>query len=397
MRVLMVAESYFGDIPNGLARVAWDVSRELARRGHEVVLLCPSGEVRSRSETFMRDDVRVTRYPRPRTSAFTPANPWKHVAGYRDAIGSLGVASSWDVVHCHGIYAVVAAAEALPRVPRVMTIHSPALLEQAWNWTHERIIDWLKLPGLALIRHFEAKALDSATVRHSLSYFTRDAIERLYPTHASQPWHVIPHWADSSWSRQMPKHEARLQLGWPVNTPVVLAVRQLKPRYGLDVALRGLAPAIRQGSCELRICGDGYLRGTLEHLARFLGIERGVFFEGRVPDATLRLCYQAADVFVVPSVALECFGLIVLEAYACGLPVVATSCGALPELVASVAPHVLVPPRDSQRLGESVSEVLGHSTGAPSSALEAYAKYTFSSDRCMTAYEQLYAEALAAN
>jgi glycosyltransferase involved in cell wall biosynthesis len=397
LRVLMVAESFFDDIPNGLARVAWDVSRELARRGNDVALVCPSAEVHSHPETFVRDAVRVTRYPRPRTSAFTPANPWRHVAGYRDAIQALGGDGTWDVVHCHGIYAVVAAAEALPRVPRVMTIHSPAVLEQAWNWTHERVVDWLKLPGLALIHHFESKALAAATVRHSLSHFTQDSIRRIYSAQPLDPWRVIPHWVDNSWSRQMPKQEARGMLGWPVNRAVILAVRQLKPRYGLAVALRALAPAIRQGLCEFRICGDGYQRAMLEHLARSLGVEAGVIFEGRVSDATLRLCYQAADVCVVPSVALECFGLIVLEAYACGLPVVATSCGALPEIVASVTPALLVPPRDSQRLQESVAELIGHSTGVPSGALEAYAMNAFRSDRCTTAYEHLYAEAIAAN
>ena len=58
---------------------------------------------------------------------------------------------------------------------------------------------------------------------------------------------------------------------------------------------------------------------------------------GRVPDEDLATSYAAADCFVLPTAALECFGLIILEAYACGVPVIATPVAAIPEIVSQVS------------------------------------------------------------
>jgi glycosyltransferase involved in cell wall biosynthesis len=172
----------------------------------------------------------------------------------------------------------------------------------------------------------------------------------------------------------------------------------LKSRYGLDIAIRSLAPAIRASRCTLRICGDGVELPRLLRLSESLGIRQGVIFEGRVSDDVLRLCYQAADICLIPSVALECFGLIVLEAYAAGVPVVATANGALPETVAPVSPGLLVPPRDSRRLGEVLIGLLDGTILAPSShCLQEYAASVYGADRIMTLYERMYDEALHAN
>ena len=78
------------------------------------------------------------------------------------------------------------------------------------------------------------------------------------------------------------------------------------------------------------------MRGPLEEVARARGIAARVRFEGRVPDETLPAMYAAADVFVLPSAALECFGLIALEALACGRPVLATPVAAIPEIIGAV-------------------------------------------------------------
>jgi glycosyltransferase involved in cell wall biosynthesis len=84
---------------------------------------------------------------------------------------------------------------------------------------------------------------------------------------------------------------------------------------------------------NLIIGGDGPLRKRLEILVGELGLKGRVSFAGRVPEAQLPLMYGAADAFVLPTAELECFGLIVLEALACGRPVLATPVGAIPEVL----------------------------------------------------------------
>lgn len=401
MRVLAVAESFFEDHRNGLARVAWDVARALADRGHDIRLLCPAVGLLA-PETRCIEGVEVTRYPRPQVSAFAPRNPWAHVAGYVEAIRCLRQRGPWDVVHCHGIYAMNAAAEVFGvRVPKLLTVHSPAVLEQAWNWTHGTVLDVAKLTGLPLIRWFEQRALAASTVCHSLSVYTRELMERLYPEAEVKPWHVIPHWAATGWRRSMSKEEARKLLTWPIDRPIVLTVRQLKPRYGIDVAIRALEAPLRCYAGEFRIVGDGPLRGWLQALAAGRGAAHSIVFEGSVSDQQLRLAYQAADVSVIPSLALECFGLIALEAMAMGLPAVATMVGALPEILGPVTPELLVPPGDTAALGARVASVLaaaGSASAAHRSAmLVSHAETRYAQSVAVSMYERLLLDAAATN
>jgi glycosyltransferase involved in cell wall biosynthesis len=401
LRILAIAESFFGDHRNGLARVAWDVARALSARGHEVHLLCPAaGPVAP--ETTIVERVAVTRYPRPRVSAFDPRNPWVHVAGYVEAIRGLSGQGPWDIVHCHGIYGMNAAADVFgTRIPKLLTVHSPAVLEQAWNWTHGTAFDLAKLTGLPLIRRFERRAVEVSTVCHSLSAYTRESMARLYREAEEKPWRVIPHWIDAGWWRRVSPAEARRLLGWPQETRIVLTVRQLKPRYGIDVAIRGLAAPLERCGGEFRIVGDGPQRGSLEALAAATGGGDHFIFEGAVSEARLRLAYQAADAFVIPSRALECFGLIALEAMAVGLPTVATMVGALPEILGPVTPELLVPPGDAVELGAAVSGVLeaaGSSPAAHSAALlVSHAKSRYAESDGVSMYERLFRDAIISN
>jgi glycosyltransferase involved in cell wall biosynthesis len=94
---------------------------------------------------------------------------------------------------------------------------------------------------------------------------------------------------------------------------------------------------------------------------------------------------------VLPTRALECFGLIVLEAYACGLPVVATDVGAIPESVAPVAPGFLVPPDDPHALGAKLGEFLdGRAVPVVGEPLADYVRRKYSEDTVLEQYERMY-------
>jgi glycosyltransferase involved in cell wall biosynthesis len=91
-----------------------------------------------------------------------------------------------------------------------------------------------------------------------------------------------------------------------------------------------------------------------------------VKFLGRVSDETLRTCYQAADVCVVPSVELEGYGLVVLEALACGAPVVGTDVGGLPEALSALDPSLVVAAGDAQALARRLEEAQTRARPLPS-------------------------------
>lgn len=401
MRILAIAESFFGDHRNGLARVAWDVARAMAFRGHDVHLVCPASSV-TIAETHRVDGVLVTRYPRPRVSAFDPRNPWTHIRGYAAAIQRVSSGHHWDVVHCHGIYGMNAASQVFgDDLPKVLTVHSPAVLEQAWSWTHSGVADWAKLLGLPLIRHFERRAIAASSVCHSLSLYTRDTVRRLYPEAYDKPWQIVPHWIDASWYREVSLEQARHRLGWPAELRIVLTVRQLKPRYGIDVAIRALAPLLKRGGAVFHVVGDGPERQRLQALAADVGVVDKVVFEGSISDEQLRWAYQAADAFVIPSRALECFGLIALEAMAVGLPTVATMVGALPEVLGPIFPDGLVPPGDEKSLRDGVARSLA-TAGTPSASraaatLVSDAKNRYAKEDIVPMYERLFSKTACPN
>jgi rhamnosyl/mannosyltransferase len=104
--------------------------------------------------------------------------------------------------------------------------------------------------------------------------------------------------------------------------PLLLFVGRLVPYKGVDVLLRSLVDV----QARLTIVGDGPRRGALEQLASDLGVADRVRFAGVLSDAEIIARYHAADVFVLPSVTrAEAFGMVQIEAMACGTPVVSTN------------------------------------------------------------------------
>ena len=138
-------------------------------------------------------------------------------------------------------------------------------------------------------------------------------------------------------------------------TPILLFVGRLVPYKGVDVLLR----ALHGIDATTLLVGAGPLRARLETQARELGLS-GVRFLGAVSDAELTALYHAADLFVLPSVTrAEAFGVVQLEAMACGVPVVSTN---LPSGVPWVNQHdktgLVVPPGDADGLRQALLALL---------------------------------------
>lgn len=398
MRIRILAETFFPDAPGGLSRVAWDVAKAMARRGHEVGLLAGDRAAQSRAGGLREeriDGVHVVRYPKP---AMSPLDPFRDIKQIHDAAAALREMvgrNPCDVLHCHSIFMAHAALRAAPELPVVQTVHSPAIQELAYNWSHNGVVGTLtSLFGKRRVRYLEGQAMTAAMRRHALSRFTVEQMLREYPATPGD-YETIPHWVDPTWFRSISKQEARDQLGWPRHEPVLFTVRLLRRRYGLDTAIEAIAPLAKANRCRFLIAGAGEERGRLENRIRALGAQQTVRMLGRLSDEDLRLAYQAADVFILPTRALECFGLIILEALACGLPVIGTSVGAIPESLGAILPDWIVSPDDPEALRRKVEDVLeGRLRPPPEPELLAYVRRHFGEPQIADRYEQMFLSAM---
>ena len=138
-------------------------------------------------------------------------------------------------------------------------------------------------------------------------------------------------------------------------TPLLLWVGRLQPWKGVDVALHALQEIPR---AHLMIVGDGETRADLERLAQGLGLAERVHFLGALPRERLPSIYAAADLLLATSFASETFGIGLVEAQACGLPVVASRFGGFPEVIDEGHTGLLVPPRDPTALAAAVRTLL---------------------------------------
>ena len=142
------------------------------------------------------------------------------------------------------------------------------------------------------------------------------------------------------------------------------------------------------------IAGDGEEREKLSDLHNLLGL-RHTFFLGNQKQDELRRLYNAADVFVMPS-RREPFGLVALEAMACGLPVVGSNEGGLPEFINSSV-GTLVSSNDEDAFCGAILEELAHSREAPErrAFVARYARENFAQELFVTKLEDVYASVLS--
>ena len=155
-----------------------------------------------------------------------------------------------------------------------------------------------------------------------------------------------------------PQLQIRQDLDISADDRVVMSACRLIGLKGIHYAIKAVAELIGKGySLKYLIAGDGDDRGKLEALAKASNISDSVVFLGSVQNSELPLYYSLADIAVFPSVADETFGISIAEAMACGVPVVSTRVGGIPEVVTEDT-GLLVPPRDGHALAEAIELLL---------------------------------------
>ena len=181
------------------------------------------------------------------------------------------------------------------------------------------------------------------------------------------PWdriHVIPGGVDCKrFAIDAPRDECRARLGWPVDRRIVLCVRRLTQRMGLSQLVAAVSELRRRVPDVLvLIAGQGPLEAELRTQIHRAGLEKHCRLLGFISEPDLPSAYRAADLTVVPSVALEGYGLIVPESLAAGTPALVTPIGGLPETVEGLPGRLVFAdasaPAIAQGLGDALTGVM---------------------------------------
>ncbi len=204
---------------------------------------------------------------------------------------------------------------------------------------------------------------------------------------------VIPNFVDCDTYRRRDVAPLRAQLA-PEGQKLIIHVSNFRPVKRVTAVIEVFARVRDQVAARLLMVGDGPDSVEASQLARRLGLAGDVLFLGE-QDPIVPLL-SASDVFLLPS-AQESFGLAALEAMACGVPVVASRVGGLPEVIDHLLTGYLHQPDDLDGMGRSVLRLLTDEPlhGRAAEAAERTARERYNEPKIVPLYEQYYEEVLA--
>lgn len=350
MRILVATDQWSPDVIGGSARVAADTVRALARRGHEIVVLAPAQPGLARVEEEGGAEVRrdLRRGPFPQTFA-DPVLTRRHARWLRGR--------AFDLLVAHQATNAAGLTAARLGVPLVFVFHASAVLEM--RFLRKRIRGLRRAAAYALdpaLVALERSAIASASGILALSRFSEELLRARYPR-ATGRVHVVGGGVDEAFFTKPPDpEECRTRLGIPPGM-LLFTARRLEPRMGVDSLIEALS-LIDDDRVVLAVAGSGSLLGALDSRVRELRLERRVRLLGHVSETDLRSLYAAADLFVIPTVAYEGFGMSTVEALAAGTPTLGTAVGATPEIVSELGAEFTIPAADPPALAAAIGHVL---------------------------------------
>lgn len=209
-------------------------------------------------------------------------------------------------------------------------------------------------PKKALIKKMLMKSFKKADAISVLSEITRTEIKKMTDKYV----HLIPFGVDvDKFCPGQSSTDDVIRIG---------TIRTLTEKYGVEYLIRAFAEICKKHSnVQLEIVGDGPLRSSLEQLTIELGVKDKVLFHGYINQNSSFEQYikilQSLDVFAILSILdSETFGVAAVEASACGIPVVATSVGGLPEVIEAEKTGILVSPKNVEETAKALDRLLSN-------------------------------------
>jgi D-inositol-3-phosphate glycosyltransferase len=343
-----------------------DLTRELARRGHRVDVYTRSQDSSvPRVSGAIGHGARVVHLPAGPERPYDTNLVYDHLAEFIDgAAAQAGQdGAHYDVVHSHYWLSGVVARELHDRwgVPVVHMFHTLGKMKDSVAQKPEHLEEERRISA-------ESAIVQEADLVVAATDIEKEQLVQLYSADERRI-RVISPGVDTERFHPMPSAYSKERIGLCADRRVILFVGRIVPLKGIDTLLRAIAaivkkhPELREDLCVPIIGGEPDRGREDEEMARLevlkeeLGIGDIVTFLGARDQDELQHYYSAAEVVVVPS-DYESFGMVALEAMACGAPVIASDVGGLATLVRNGRTGYRVPARDPDALAAKINRLL---------------------------------------
>jgi glycosyltransferase involved in cell wall biosynthesis len=320
------------------------LTMNLIKNGHEVIII--TKEQSSEELIDSPYDISVKEI-RTKTMA-----PFKHIImpPQGNELKKIFRKEKVDIVHGHHAFTPTALMSVniakTQGIPTVLTNHSISVAN-----SYDMVWEFMSQVLFPIKRY--VKQADRVI---AVSRAAADFIDRFLDDKKSI---VIPNGVDvERFSNPMPPNLEVIEK-MPTGCPIILSVGRLTFRKGFHLLIEALPRILKVNpEAQLVIAGKGYMMRYLKTFTDGLGLGDNVKLLGYVPDDSLPWLYNNCDVFSLPSISAESFGITVIEAMASSKPVVVSKLGGVPEIIKENVNGLLFQPWDSYELSEKINKLL---------------------------------------
>lgn len=391
--ILVVADAFWPDRTGGITKSLLTEVNELVKQGHEVVAVTRRLTQES-SHYESRSGYELYRYRSPpKQSRLYHLYPVYSIGTLPRLVDRLDDLYGFDVAYVHNVFQSLGVERASSTIPQAYAYHAPLSREIAIHAAKGKY-GW-KSPAAQAIGHvferLEKRVIENTDTLLLRSQFMYDELCRIHEMRPTAD--TLPLCVDTERFAFVEEPErVRPALDIPTDRTVILTVRRLVPRTGVDTLIKAMNAVIEDNpDALLLVGGTGYLEPELEDQIRENELQDHVELLGFVPEDELPTYYGAADVFAMPTKQLEGFGLSTIESLSCGTPVIATPVGANDELLGPLDEELVCTGTSAGAIADRLSEWINRdvSTGFRAECRD-YCETHFSARTVVESLEEVF-------